>query len=107
MIFVNAGGGGYYFFSHAPWDGLMFADLVFPWFMWIMGVCIPFGLKSAKKKQIPKYKTQIRILERSIKLFCIGIVLNSLGGWIDVEKYRIMGVLQRFGISYLVVASIA
>ncbi|KAJ8869363.1 hypothetical protein PR048_030938 [Dryococelus australis] len=31
MIFVNSGGGGYWFFSHATWNGLTFADLVFPW----------------------------------------------------------------------------
>ena len=38
MIFVNYGGGSYYFFNHSIWNGLTVADLVFPWFMWIMGV---------------------------------------------------------------------
>jgi predicted acyltransferase len=37
MIFVNYGGGGYWFFDHAAWNGLTFADLLFPWFMWVMG----------------------------------------------------------------------
>lgn len=37
MIFVNYGGGGYWFFNHSLWDGLTVADLVFPWFIWIMG----------------------------------------------------------------------
>lgn len=37
MIFVNYGGGGYWFFNHSFWDGLTVADLVFPWFIWIMG----------------------------------------------------------------------
>jgi len=37
MIFVNAGGGGYFCFRHAPWNGITIADLVFPWFVWIMG----------------------------------------------------------------------
>lgn len=31
MIFVNDGGGGYYFFEHATWNGLYVADLAFPW----------------------------------------------------------------------------
>jgi len=31
MVFVNYGGGGYWFFEHAPWNGLTLADLVFPW----------------------------------------------------------------------------
>jgi heparan-alpha-glucosaminide N-acetyltransferase len=38
MIFVNYGGGGYWFFEHAGWNGLTVADLLFPWFMWMMGV---------------------------------------------------------------------
>jgi predicted acyltransferase len=37
MIFVNFGGGGYWFFDHAAWNGLTFADVLFPWFMWVMG----------------------------------------------------------------------
>lgn len=31
MVFVNYGGGGYWFFDHPPWNGLTVADLVFPW----------------------------------------------------------------------------
>ena len=34
MIFVNYGGGGYYFFDHSKWNGLTVADLVFPIFVW-------------------------------------------------------------------------
>ena len=33
MIFVNYGGGKYWFFQHVEWNGLAVADLVFPWFM--------------------------------------------------------------------------
>ncbi len=45
MIFVNYGGGGYWFFDHASWNGLTFADLLFPWFMWVMGVSMALSLK--------------------------------------------------------------
>ena len=38
MVFVNYGGGGYWFFDHSIWDGLTVADLVMPWFMFMMGV---------------------------------------------------------------------
>lgn len=33
MIFVDDGGGLYYFFEHCTWDGLYVADLAFPWFV--------------------------------------------------------------------------
>ena len=36
MIFVNYGGGGYWYYNHSMWYGLTVADCVFPWFMWIM-----------------------------------------------------------------------
>ncbi|XP_076032647.1 heparan-alpha-glucosaminide N-acetyltransferase isoform X2 [Oratosquilla oratoria] len=107
MIFVNYGGGGYWFMEHAAWNGLLVADLVFPWFMWIMGVCIPMGIRSQLRREVPKHKMLARIFKRSLKLFIIGIILNSLGGWLYLDKYRIPGVLQRFAIAYLVVASIA
>ena len=38
MIFVNYGGGGYWFLDHSIWHGLTIADLVMPWFMFMMGV---------------------------------------------------------------------
>jgi len=44
MIFVNYGGGGYYFFNHSIWNGLTVADLVFPWFIWIMGTSMAISL---------------------------------------------------------------
>lgn len=53
MIFANFGGGGYYYIEHAPWNGLHIADVIFPWFMWIMGAVIPITLPS-KLKQTSK-----------------------------------------------------
>jgi len=38
MIFVNYQGGNYEFFNHSLWNGLTLADVIFPFFMWIMGV---------------------------------------------------------------------
>eukprot|EP01124_Arcella_intermedia_P024469 TRINITY_DN4133_c0_g1_i2.p1 TRINITY_DN4133_c0_g1~~TRINITY_DN4133_c0_g1_i2.p1 ORF type:complete len:669 (-),score=69.59 TRINITY_DN4133_c0_g1_i2:44-1879(-) len=99
MIFVNYGGGGYWFFEHAYWNGLTVADLVFPWFIWIMGSAMPFSLKNIhaqKKKLDPLYK----IVRRSVILFAIGLFLWN--GY-DIQNWRIPGVLQRFSISYLVV----
>jgi heparan-alpha-glucosaminide N-acetyltransferase len=37
MIFVNMGAGGYEYLDHAHWDGFNFADVIFPWFIFIMG----------------------------------------------------------------------
>ncbi len=37
MIFVNYGAGEYAYLDHAAWDGFNFADIIFPWFIFIMG----------------------------------------------------------------------
>jgi heparan-alpha-glucosaminide N-acetyltransferase len=38
MIFVNMGGGSYWYLSHSYYNGINLSDLVFPWFIFIMGV---------------------------------------------------------------------
>ncbi|XP_073829317.1 heparan-alpha-glucosaminide N-acetyltransferase [Musca autumnalis] len=101
MIFVNSGGGDYWWIEHAPWNGLHLADVVFPSFLWIMGVCIPISVKSQLSRGTTKTQICLRILWRSIKLFAIGLCLNSINGP-NLENLRIMGVLQRFGVAYLV-----
>lgn len=46
MIFVNSGGGHYWWMEHATWNGLHVADTVFPCFLWIMGVCVPMSVRA-------------------------------------------------------------
>lgn len=104
MIFVNDGAGGYWFFEHAKWNGLQLADVVFPWFMWIMGVCVPMMVKSVNKRKVPMGIALINVFRRSMVLFLLGFFWNTIG-WINLEKLRIPGVLQRFAITYFVVAS--
>jgi heparan-alpha-glucosaminide N-acetyltransferase len=68
MIFVNDGAGGYWWLEHATWNGLAAGDLVFPAFLWIMGVCIPLSVKSAFAKGVPRWKIVMHILRVSKKL---------------------------------------
>lgn len=63
MIFVNSGGGHYWWIEHAVWNGLHFADLVFPWFLFIMGVCIPMSIKSQLNRQIPTSEIVLKIIK--------------------------------------------
>jgi len=106
MIFVNDGAGGYWFFEHATWNGLQLADVVFPWFMWIMGVCIPFSIKSLVKKKTPMGVALHNVWYRSLKLFMLGFIWNTIG-WINLAKLRVPGVLQRFSVAYFVVGTSA
>ncbi|KAM7282345.1 TELO2-interacting protein 1 homolog isoform X2 [Ixodes scapularis] len=106
MVFVNYGGGKYWFFHHSPWNGLTVADLVFPWFIWIMGVSMAMSVRSLLRKSVSKRRIMWKIVKRSAILFFLGIVLNTAHHNNDLTKLRIPGVLQRFGISYLVACSL-
>ncbi|XP_019883449.2 heparan-alpha-glucosaminide N-acetyltransferase-like isoform X1 [Camponotus floridanus] len=104
MIFVNDGSGSYTTLGHATWNGMLLGDLVFPCFMWIMGVCVPIALSAQLKRGLSKLEISFSIFKRSFLLFLIGIALNTLGTNAQLENIRIFGVLQRFGITYLIVS---
>ncbi|XP_078050304.1 heparan-alpha-glucosaminide N-acetyltransferase [Augochlora pura] len=104
MIFVNDGSGGYKNLGHATWNGLLLGDLVFPCFLWIMGVCIPVSLAGQIKRMKSKAAIFKDIVKRSVLLFLIGVSLNTASVGAQLETIRIFGVLQRFGITYLIVA---
>lgn len=103
MIFVNYGGGSYYFFNHSPWNGLTVADLVFPWFIWIMGVSLAISTQSQLRNSVSRKKIVLRVIKRSVILIMLGLIINSEGGHNDLRTMRFPGVLQRFGLTYLIV----
>ncbi|KAG6448086.1 hypothetical protein O3G_MSEX005296 [Manduca sexta] len=104
MIFVNDGAGGYWWLEHATWNGLVAGDLVFPAFLWIMGVCIPLSVKSAFAKGVPRWKIVMHIVRRSCMMFLLGMSLNTIYGSNMLQELRIFGVLQRLAVSYLIAA---
>ncbi|XP_013788097.1 heparan-alpha-glucosaminide N-acetyltransferase-like [Limulus polyphemus] len=97
MIFVNYKGGRYYFFHHARWNGLTIADVVFPWFMWIMGTSMALSMRSLLRKSVPRRRIFMNILKRSCILFALGIILNTYGGmlWkIKMLVFRLTSLLR-------------
>ncbi|KFP56436.1 Heparan-alpha-glucosaminide N-acetyltransferase, partial [Cariama cristata] len=109
MVFVNYGGGKYWFFKHESWNGLTVADLVFPWFVFIMGTSISLSLSSMLRWGSSKRKVLGKILWRSFLLILLGIIVvnpNYCLGPLSWDSLRIPGVLQRLGFTYLVVAAL-
>uniref|UniRef100_A0A3P9KEB8 Heparan-alpha-glucosaminide N-acetyltransferase n=1 Tax=Oryzias latipes TaxID=8090 RepID=A0A3P9KEB8_ORYLA len=109
MVFVNYGGGRYWFFRHESWNGLTVADLVFPWFVFIMGTSIALSINSLLRAGLTRGSLLRKIVWRSIQLFLIGVFIinpNYCQGALSWENLRIPGVLQRLAFSYLVVASL-
>jgi heparan-alpha-glucosaminide N-acetyltransferase len=104
MIFVNYGGGGYWFFNHSVWNGLTVADLVFPWFIFMMGASMALSFKNYGKNLDLDLRVLLpKVLTRGLNLVALGLFMNN--GY-DLAFWRIPGVLWRFGVSFLVVGSI-
>ncbi|XP_062501623.1 heparan-alpha-glucosaminide N-acetyltransferase-like [Corticium candelabrum] len=98
MIFVNYGGGGYWFFQHSKWNGLTVADLVFPWFVFILGTSAAISLNSLDRRGVSRWRMLLKVVRRFVILFALGLFLNGTN---VLRTYRIPGVLQRLALSYL------
>lgn len=118
MVLVNNPGSWqtvYWPLLHAQWHGLTPTDLVFPFFIFVMGVAIPF---SSYRQQGGSAGVMLaRILKRSVLLFLCGLFLalfyynpyNPDFDWVRdrLENIRVMGVLQRLALVYFFTAILA
>jgi predicted acyltransferase len=109
MILVNMGsvsGKVYPSLDHAKWHGCTFTDLIFPFFLFIIGVAMAFSLeKYTGEGKKPTKDVYLKILKRSVILFLLGLMLNGFYNY-DFSTIRIMGVLQRISLTYLFAAVI-
>ncbi|WP_372746406.1 acyltransferase family protein [Lutibacter sp.] len=102
MIMVNTPGSWSYVYPpllHANWHGCTPTDLVFPFFLFIVGVSMWFSFKKFDKG-ITK-KSLLKVLKRALILFLLGVFLNAFPNF-NFEKLRLFGVLQRISIAYLI-----
>lgn len=109
MILVNTPGtwsAVYAPLLHAEWNGLTPTDLVFPFFLFIVGVSISIAYKNTS----PHKKTILKIVSRSLKLVALGLFLAVFLPYFpffkSIETLRFPGVLQRIGIVFFVTALI-
>ncbi|MEN6489103.1 MAG: heparan-alpha-glucosaminide N-acetyltransferase domain-containing protein [Smithella sp.] len=108
MILVNTPGSWHYVYAplrHAEWHGCTAADLVFPFFLFVVGVSLFFSLA---KNQIKLDKESLlHVGRRALLIFIIGVFINSYPPWMtDYSHLRIMGVLQRIAVAYGIAALI-
>ncbi len=113
MVLVNNPGSWAHVYPpllHAEWNGFTPTDLVFPAFLFIVGVAIPFSL-ARYQADGGGWDSRLygRILRRTVLLFALGLALNATtsvlqwalhGKAIDWTTLRIMGVLQRIALAY-------
>lgn len=91
--------------EHVPWAGFHFEDLIFPLFMFISGVAIPYAITAKVEQGVKRKMLFGKIFKRGIILVLLGILYNGLmkNGFSNI---RIASVLGQIGLGYLVAASI-
>ena len=88
---------------HAEWHGWTPTDLIFPFFLFIVGVAIPLALGRRVGGGERRATVVTKILRRSVVIFALGLLLHAIPDF-DFANLRILGVLQRIAVCYLVAA---
>ena len=103
MVLVNNPGTWshiYWPLAHAEWHGWTPTDLVFPFFLFIMGVAIPLAFGRRLESGGSKRDLYMKIIRRTLIIFALGIFLAGFP-YFQFSTIRIPGVLQRIAVCYL------
>src|SRR3954451_1426731 len=103
MVNNNGGDGSWRFMNHAAWNGLTATDLVFPTFVFVMGVSVVFAIEGRLARGVTRVQLVRRTVQRAAILCLLGIIVNSFP-FFELEHMRFYGVLQRIAVCYLVVS---
>jgi predicted acyltransferase len=103
MIMVNnSGPGSWHFMNHAEWNGLTPTDLVFPTFVFVMGVSVVFAIEARLGCGDTRAKLAWHTVQRAAILILLGVIVNGFP-FFHLAHMRFYGVLQRIAVCYLVV----
>ncbi|HYG98401.1 MAG TPA: heparan-alpha-glucosaminide N-acetyltransferase domain-containing protein [Terriglobales bacterium] len=101
MILVNNPGNGHAYapLKHAAWNGWTPTDLIFPFFLFIVGVSLVLSFASRLNRGASRSELLAHSLKRAAIIFAIGVALNAFP-YYHVMPIRFVGVLQRIGLAY-------
>ncbi len=108
MILVNNNAderAAYWPLKHAEWNGFTPTDLVFPTFLFIVGISTVLSLSSRMDRGVAKQKLFLHTLRRAGIIYLLGLLVNSFP-FFHLHTLRFYGVLPRIAICYFVVATL-
>jgi predicted acyltransferase len=91
--------------KHVAWQGFHFYDMIFPLFLFIAGVSMPFSIVKRKQRGESMQKIYLHLLRRLLILVLLGLIYNGLLRF-DFEKQRYASVLARIGLAWFFAAVI-
>lgn len=109
MLLVNNAGDWKHVFpplEHARWHGCTPTDLIFPFFLFIMGVAMTFSIVSKQEKGLNSRAILFSIIRRSLILWGLGLIISYVSFKGFGSPFHIFGVLQRIGVCYLLASFI-
>lgn len=111
MLLVNNPGDWGHVYApllHAEWNGCTPTDLIFPFFLFIVGVSIALGISPRAEAGVPPSTLMRAAAWRGVKIIGIGLLLHALAWWwLDKPHFRPWGVLQRIGLCFIAAAWVA
>ena len=92
--------------THAPWHGWTPTDLIFPFFVFIVGITTHLSLDAREQQGVSNRAVRIAILRRGGLIILLGLLLHAFPylPLTRITEIRIPGVLQRIGLCYLAAA---
>jgi predicted acyltransferase len=115
MVLVNDPGNWgttYAQLKHAAWNGWTITDMVFPFFLWIVGVAMTFSFAKRAESGADKGKLMLHVFRRAAIIFGLGLFLNGFPFGLAFDQqfsfstWRFPGVLQRIAICYFIASAI-
>jgi predicted acyltransferase len=110
MILVNNGGdeeSSYWPLLHAEWNGWTPTDLIFPFFLFIVGVSMAFSLRARLERGASRAELLKHVLWRGAVIFGLGLFLNGFPNHYQLSSWRVYGVLQRIAVCYVITSVLA
>lgn len=90
---------------HVEWNGFHFLDLIFPMFMFISGVAIPYSVGRKLEQGIDRKSLWVKAMKRTVILILLGVLYNNKLSF-DFPNLRYASVLGQIGVAYLIAVSI-
>lgn len=108
MIVVNSPGDGDNVIpqlAHSSWNGCTFADFIFPFFLFIVGVAVTFSLSKRKERGDNQAKLLLKIFRRAAIIFLLGLALGIFP-YFDFANLTLTGILKTIAVVYFFTALI-